>query len=805
MRDSQPMPSSLQRWWSCCALCRRALSDGGVRRFLAAYVALWGLVLLSGALSEPSPVVARIVALVFLLVLSAHAVGERHAMGTRPQVTAIVLALAGAIGAFAWPSAGLPFGAVWIASLAALYADDSKALAFARRCVLSGIISASVLSIPVLWNLVNQTATALSTVLFSWCGGGGLGASASGFTLFVIISPFLVGERQQPLLRRLVPLSIATALLFVHSMIASLVGLGPDWRFILELIYVGLLLTVCLLVCAATPAAPSRPSRLVTTLAGGIAVAVLAFFASALPGLSTGRDAADPRSVLFIEHTMLGSWRTPADAAPGEAFAGATFGLFPEYLIESGHSVVRVAEVSAETLANADLAVIINPGTLLAVEDKDLLESFVHAGGGLLILGDHTNIGGVMDSINDVTASFGLSLLFDSAVAEDPGWLRTLRVLNPLAVSFDATDVPVSIGASVGTIVHPLVAPLIVGHRAISDPGEDGNVSSAYLGNLQFDRGERYGDVVLAAVRHLGRGKIVLFGDTSPFQNSAMAHSHMFADALVRWMTNTAGSWRLLVQAVLGLLLLAVAILLVRTHDSRFSAFVALAIAVGLLAGSLAADLSKHTLVYGLRSALIDAGHSNLVHWQSLAPQGIEGLTTNLARARLLPRITSDALTDLPAPESGVVVSIAPTRAFSDREEDALLQWLDQGGRLLLTTGWPHAAALRSFLSPLGLSVAPIPLGASRPIVTALEAAPQLLSTWPLVCTPEWTTLGCVDWDWESYTVIAEREVGKGSIVVIGDAAMLSNENLEGKGFFFAENIGFLAFLLDSGRKAGDE
>jgi len=779
-------------------------SPDNVGHLLTSYVALWALVLLSGVLSEPSPVVARNAALIFLLALSVFCIGRRHAIGVQKRVLAIVLVVSGAIGTLTWPSIGVLFGAAWIAGLATLHADGSKAHDFARRSVLSSIISASILGIPALWNLVNHTAVALSTLMVSW-GGGGLGASASGLALFLVISPFLVGGRRQPLLRRLVPLFIATVLLFVHMSIVSLVGPSPDLRFVLELIYVGLVLITCLLVYSVAPATPSRRPKPITSIAGWIAIALLAFFVAALPGLLVGSNATEPRNILFIEQAMLGSWRVPADAPPGEAFTGATFGLFPEYLAESGHDVVRVAEVSAETLTGADLAVIINPGEPFTPEDKDLLESFVRYGGGLLILGDHTNIGGIMDSTNDVTSSFGLSLMFDSAVAEDPGWLRTLRILNPLSAGFDATSVPVSIGASVGTIIHPLVAPLLVGRRTISDPGEEANAFNAYLGNLKFDRGERYGDVVLAAVRHMGQGKVVLFGDTSPFQNSAMAHSHVFADTLVRWMTNGTGSWRVLVQAILGLLLLVGATWLVRMHHVWLPALTAFAVAFGLLAGNHISDPSTYAAMHGSQSALIDVGHSNLVRWEPLEPRGIEGLTVNLARAGLLPRITRNPLTDLPPPENGVVVSITPTRPFSDREEAALLQWIDQGGQLLITTGWPHAAALRSFLSPLGLSVAPVPLGTSRPTVGALEVAPQLLSAWPLICTTEWTTIGSVDWDGELYTVIAERTVGKGSIVVIGDAAMLTNENLEGKGFFFAENVDLLAFLLDSGSMGDDE
>ena len=51
---------------------------------------------------------------------------------------------------------------------------------------------------------------------------------------------------------------------------------------------------------------------------------------------------------------------------------------------------------------------------------------------------------------------------------------------------------------------------------------------NAYLGNRLHDPGEQIGDMVLVASRPYVTGWVLVFGDTSPFQNGALVTSHLF-------------------------------------------------------------------------------------------------------------------------------------------------------------------------------------------------------------------------------------------------------------------------------------
>ena len=769
-----------------------------MQRWTAAYISLWCLILLSDALSEPAPAVVRTASLVVLAILSFHAIGRRWRHGfTRQDSAYLVVMLLGAAASFLPTAATSLFAAAWIAGAVGLDRREMDASALARCVVMIGVVSVVLSRTPWLWNALNRLAALLTTVLFSWAGGGGLGATASGLSVLVLVSPCLVWAAVRRSRYRFVPVATAIAMFLAHAGTSSLCGFAPPLRLAMELIYVALLLLLCVgAACRRRRTVPARRPRWRTALPALILVFASALALSWLPEAAPGRAWSERRTILLVDHELLGSWSTPADSAPGAAFSGATFGLFPEYAGAAGHRIVTGTEITDERIDGVDLVVIINPGARFSDEVVDRLHTFVRAGGGLLVLGDHTNMGGIMDAVNDLTAPLGLSLAFDSAVSLDPGWNSTMRLLPPFSGRFRSIDVPVSIGASVNAAANPAVAPFLVGRRAFSDPGDADNTERALLGNLSLDRGERYGDVVLAAVRYLGRGKVALFGDTSVFQNSALSLSHEFVDGLIRWLTDGTGAWRAPLVGVLALLLALGSAFILDRSDVFLTGVVAFVFASGILIGAAGAVASRDEVAMAGPTALIDVAHGNLIRWESLHASGAEGLGLSVARNGLLPLVRRGGLYGSMASPQSVVISIAPTRSYSPQEVSDLLEWVEEGGGLILTTAWPESTALDAFLSSIGISVAPVPLGAVRPDVVSLDVQPQLPSAWPLEVSPEWTPLGIVDWDDRQFTVIAERAIGLGWIVVIGDSTVFLNENLEGKGYAYVENIALLSSLL---------
>ncbi|MCX6095102.1 MAG: hypothetical protein NTY63_09845, partial [Candidatus Bipolaricaulota bacterium] len=338
--------------------------------------------------------------------------------------------------------------------------------------------------------------------------------------------------------------------------------------------------------------------------------------------------------------------------------------------------------------------------------------------------------------------------------------------------------------------------PLLLGTNAFSDPGDRSN-EQAFLGDLAFDPGEDYGDIVLGVERSLGRGRIALFGDTSIFQNLSLASSSGYVDRLVRHLGSGAGVSPALplASAILG-----VAVLLVcarRSREVTILLLVPLVVAAAVAAANLAlARAGAVELPNRAPIGVIDVAHSNLVDRQALAAAGIDALTAAVARTGILPVVWYRSGAPAALGEGDLWISIAATRAYSRTEATELQALVRQGATIVIGARWPYSAAVATLIEPLGLEVTNVPLGSVRPSIQGLADAPELGSAWVLRADDAWTILGRATLGDSSFPVVSERTLGRGRIAVVTDTGVFTNEALEGRGYAFVENVRFVERLL---------
>jgi hypothetical protein len=138
---------------------------------------------------------------------------------------------------------------------------------------------------------------------------------------------------------------------------------------------------------------------------------------------------------------------------------------------------------------------------------------FVNAGGTLIVLGDHTDVFGLMEGFNSLLDVFGIEFQFDSAYPARQGW-RGCAVPSSDAVAWrwERDHCGVAIGALLK--LGGNARPLVTGRYAHSDHGFRANAVGSFLGNYRYDAGEQVGDLALAAVCSSGSGRVIVWGDT---------------------------------------------------------------------------------------------------------------------------------------------------------------------------------------------------------------------------------------------------------------------------------------------------
>jgi len=553
---------------------------------------------------------------------------------------------------------------------------------------------------------------------------------------------------------------------------------------------------------------PTRRVAFATSLAFALGVA-----AAMTLGWTTAPGRGSPRVMIYDAGYM--NWKVPVHGVYGERSAGM-FGMLPAALQSVGFDVIASDDLTRLEGADAPACIVmINIQEYLEDEDKERIWRFIERGGGLLCLGDHTGVAGIRGPFNDLLEPVGIRFRFDSSTFFGDGWSDALDYrAHPMNRGVTtAEDFQIWVGATLDIDVN--ARPVVVGRYGYSDIGDAANIARSYLGDRRYNPDELLGDVVLVADARYGRGKVMVFGDTSGYQNLSLGRT---LDTVARSLDYLSAGGRFgpgvgtQIGGLIAVLLVVLASLALAANPVPIVAMTA-----GLAIGSAAMPLVTTTpqplipvfaepswkpiadLPFEVERSLavIDVshgGHHTLRGWKD---RSLGGLQLNLARNGYFPVIRPEfPYGDL---ENGakVLLLVAPARRYSQGEIDAVERFVTQGGRVVATVGFEELDASRGLLERFGLTVANIPLGQFEIRVEADTLAVNFREAWPV----RFDATGPADvllsqWD---YPLVVRRAVGKGDIVLIGDSAFFHDVNLETRDRYFAGNVAFLRELTAMG------
>lgn len=654
-----------------------------------------------------------------------------------------------------------------------------------------------------LWWLADAASLGFSRVTGSLIGQAyAFSATASGLRVMLLIvccglARFIWAERRRPLdfaifVLLLVAAAAAVQMLLTPLAIAVQLRLG-NLAFLLFNSQVFYLLAALIPVYWYRRRTPSLREAVIAP--GGAGLSAVALVAGLLIGLGLllmplpGRGGG---RVLLVDEGLL-NWRVPEFGFYGER-SGGMFGRLPGFLEAQGYETERVPRpVTQETLEDCRLLVVINLMHKFSEEEKAAIWEFVRRGGSLLILGDHTGVMGIREPFNDLLEPVGIEFEFDSATFWAQGWRDALEFMpHPINRNIvDSEDIQIWIGASLA--IAPPAVPVIVGKYGYSDIGNEANEEMSYLGDRRHNPGEKIGDLVLTAEARHGRGRVLAFGDTSPFQNGALVSSWAFAQRVFLWLTGVprySPVWLRLILLASGISLIAVARRLLGAH-----AYAWLALAAGFAMAAQAAErLSELPPLPRIDDpkAVIEFSHGERFDQLTWYDDCIGGLEFNLMRngySTHLMNTFSHAL----VLDSEVLVVIAPSKRFSRREMDTIDEFMEVGGLLILSTGYEEKDRSEGLLGRLGVRIENVPLAHFE--VPVFGESVRFAEAWPLeISNPQ--AVGIARHPDYPKPVAAFIPRGEGGAVVIGDSQFFLNGNLEALEEWYVGNIMFLRKLL---------
>ncbi len=552
-----------------------------------------------------------------------------------------------------------------------------------------------------------------------------------------------------------------------------------------------------------------------------VLLVVSTIFLTITPYLSEGK----PGKIVFYERdSSIGSY-IPEFPEEGESFTadrGISFGTMLWYFEERGYTVEKLTDDNTtsieQALQDADVFVMLNLNKSLPAEDISHIRTFVQQGGGLLVFGEHTNM--MADPVdfqagrhylNDVLQPTGIRINTDTAEWTQGDWQTSVEFIPHQVVrGLTLRDVRTgSVGASLS--VTGSAQPIMVGKYAFSD--KENPLEPGFLGDRELEAGEQLGDIVLAAKDTYGKGRVLVFGDTSYGFNEALTGTWKLMDNALAYLTDTGD-----IQYInwIALLFFVVTVILFYAADP----FIRLATYMGLFAALLISGAVSQALdtppAKVDRIAWIDTAHRNLINTHGYKDNSVDGLAKNLMRNQYIPLLLDD-ISQLEEGEAFFI--IAPTRKYSSGDVKKVVTFVEKGGLLVLSMGANEEGAAQPLLEAFQMDIGDIPLGPVPWIIETHGRVPQIsdedlekywhepkfMEAYPVAAVSPFTSYASLTYLGQTYNLIISKQYGKGMVVLIGDSRFLLDENLEysleparlGKPMFAALWVGNIELLKD--------
>ena len=354
------------------------------------------------------------------------------------------------------------------------------------------------------------------------------------------------------------------------------------------------------------------------------------------------------------------------------------------------------SSLKIDLLKQYDILILKCPTTAYSDEEINAVKQFVEEGGGLYLIGDHTNVFGMNYYLNQVAKEFGITFNYD-ATYDSVTLMHTTYTPQHYCSHPIVQFVPKFSFLTSCTLNAPLNAEdVIVGYGLLSEPG---TYSTNYFFRRMFYAPDAESGVFLQTVAlKYGKGRVVAFTDSTVFSNFAI-----FMDGYPNF---TLGTMEYLnrenlfsyLNVVFGVVAIAAATLslyLLR-KENRFKILLVF-IVVGVFSFSIAAPVftALNEFYYPLPQPHTDFPRICFVQGYSdfniepqpaiSSPQYSKQFGTFFIWTQRVGYVPSVEETLRDAVDKGdVVVIINPVKTFSLEDKKLVSRYLEKGGNLIL-------------------------------------------------------------------------------------------------------------------------
>ena len=444
-------------------------------------------------------------------------------------------------------------------------------------------------------------------------------------------------------------------------------------------------------------------------------------------------------------------------------------------------------------LNNYDILILKCPTNSYSNNEVKAIVDFVDNGGGLYLIGDHTNVFGMNYYLNQISENFGITFNTDATYELDTGKLSVYKpdsmFSHPVVQNIEEFDFLTSC-----TLSAPLTSEnVIVGYGLMSEPGtySTENFFRESVKSPDMD----FGLILQVAGLKYGKGRILAFTDSTCLSNFCvfMDGYQSFNLGTIEYLNRiNAYSYLNMVFGGISITSLVLFVYLLRKENKTILIF--LFLLVGLLTFSVAgpAFSNFNKVNYPLPNAhsdytkiCFDQEHSDFIISPSSSTYSMYSSnyffntffvwTQRVGGFPSLEKTFNDAID-----KGNVVVIINPIKSFEDKEVDVLKEYINDGGNVLLMDSiFNKDSTANELLQNFGLF-----LNVESSDYSLYESLNDSLSNLTIGGTtkPYLSIYGGdnVFIDGNNDTSVAVVELGEGKIVVVVDSYSFSDSVMGG-------------------------
>lgn len=487
-------------------------------------------------------------------------------------------------------------------------------------------------------------------------------------------------------------------------------------------------------------------------------------------------------------------WEKPKKGLYGLDKIGM-FGLLPVFLNSQDFPLEKINQITSKSLESVQTLLLINLNHDLSETEKNTIYRFVEQGGSLMVLGDHTGNDVIRIPYNNLLKKVHIAFNFDSAIPFADNWHNAYQLFpHPVLNNVKEKELKFGIGASL-RITYPAY-PLVAGKYGFSDKGNIKNRNAGYLGDMQFSFDEMLGDLVIAAGSRYGRGKILVFGDTSPFQNGSLFHSSRFIINIFTWLSSPHQGVLIDVLKYSGYFLIFIIIFFIFLKHHYFNILLltllpAIILITSTFTPSFSMTWRTRINLSRLKIAYIDSSHMEDINYNIRAANNVDGLAINLMRNDIFP-VFVQKFPDLEHNNIKILILLAPKKSFNKTEQKNIHRFMQKGGIVIIALNNKDYRAVKSLLEDYKINILNMPLGRISPEGSDFKVI--LNDTWPVAALED-NSIHILLKAW-GLPVLVYKEIENGGMMIIGDSSFFHNDYFEGIYKYNGNNIRYFNDFL---------